>query len=307
MISPETFGAVSGGFGVASDIYGAWQTGEEYEANSLAYRRNAINEIDRNKQSFNIQEDAKNAAEFGAAVYTDAYLRTGARKIESIEGQLADLNKQELMQADLAYEQSLAVDETVGNMMSRNAVDAMKAEARLRVSAAGTGTSGGSTQQATMEARSTEMFDNAVIIGRANSDKLNIQRRLQAERVSSKNKKKNVASEISNVFGAQGAGAAHSVGYAKSYATLSKSFKEGYISYDKVKPENTQTWMDDLFGAIDVITSNGIDRELMNMYNDYDDNGTIDDSLLEEEKAMAPGGKKAYPVDPLATVIPIPD
>lgn len=250
------------GLGVASDIYGAWQTGQQYEAQIDAKRQDMLQEIDRNKYSFEIQESAKDRADFGASVYTQSFLQSGSDKINAINKSLVDMNNQELLKQSLAYEQSLAVDEAVGNMMSRNAIDAMKAEARLRVAAAGSGTSGGTTQQATMEARSIEMFDNAVIMGRGNSEKLDINRRLQAEKMSNLNKKKYVASELATVMGADSAGAAHSAGWIKTYQGLNQSWKEGYISHDKAVIRDTRTWLDTFFGYVDIINDNNLDSEI---------------------------------------------
>ncbi len=258
----EGYGYGKSGVGLASDVYGAWQTGEKYEAEALAYKRNTLNEVERNKASNLLQEGAKDRAEFGASRALDAYMYSGEQKLDSIEQNLADNNAQLLMQTSMAYEQSLAVDETVGNMMSRNAIDAMKSEARLRVAAAGTGTGGGTTAQATMEARSIEMFDNAVLIGRASADKLNINRRLSMERLSNKNKNRYVASEIQNVFGASGAGAARQAGYAASYNTIPKSVKEGYLAHDVVKAEDTDTWLNSFFSYADIVIDASIGTTL---------------------------------------------
>jgi len=180
------------------------------------------------------------------------------------------------MQQSIAYEQSLAVDEAVGNMMSRNAVDAMKAEARLRVGVASSGAEGSTSEVVISEARSVEMFDNAVVIGRANSQKLNINRRLSMERISAMNKKKGIASQMSNVMGAQGAGAAYQAGYVKAYQGMSKSMREGYISYDKIQAEDTSTWIDDVIVAYDILENSGAMSEINKAFKSKDENGTFD-------------------------------
>ena len=287
MTGSEIYGFTKAGLGVASDIYGAYSTGKAYEEEAERYRIDAINEVARNKQSFQIREDQKDRAHFGGLVASQEYLRAGADRINSIRERLTDMNNQNLLQQDIAYEQSLAVDETVGNMMSRNAIDAMKAEARLRAGAASTGTEGGSTQQATYEARSVQMFDNAVLIGRANSQKLNINRRLQMDRISNMNKKKFVASELSNVMGVYGAGAAYTSGYDKTYASIDKNLKEGYISYDKAVDTSKKTWLDDIFKYKDIIINSGLDDAATRFFNNRDFEACSGNITCQEETITA--------------------
>jgi len=284
----DMYGTAKAGFGMFSDLYGAWQTGEQYEANARAYQRNAIEEVDRNKASFGIQESAKDAAEFGAGRAANAYLYTGKKKLRSIEQQLADENSSLLLKQSIAYEQSLAVDETLGNMMSANAINSMKAEARLRAGGAGTGTEGGSTDRATLDAKSVEMFDNAVLIGRAANDKLNISRRLGMERLSSRNKRKYVASEASTVFGAEGAGAAYQKGYVSAYAGVPKSLREGYLAYDKALADDTSTWLDDILAYGNMFTQSGLDDAITDFLG-----GGSDDDITKDEPGEVTGGSKS--------------
>ena len=253
----EAVGYGQTAYSALSTGYNAWQTGQAYEAEAEAYERNTYAEIERNKASFIIRENAKDQANIGAAQKLDAYMFTGKKKLNNLATNLDDINTNLLVQTDIAYQQSLAVDETVGNMMSRNAVDAMKAEARLRAGAAGTGTHGGTTQVATQEAGMTELFDNAVLIGRASGQKLNIARRLQMERLSARNKKSGVASQMSQVFGATGAGAAWQSGYQKAYAGIPDSIKSGYISFDKIQRRDTSTWFDTLQIGVDAALDAG--------------------------------------------------
>ena len=257
------YGYGKSAWGVGSDVYGAWQTGQNYEAQTAAYGENARNETINNRLSWDIQEGAKDQAMFGGMRAADEYLAAGNRKLGALGKQMDANNAQVLMQHNLAYEQSAAVDETVGNMMSRNAITNMKAEARLRASAAGTGTSGGTTAIAVQEADSIQMFDNAVLIGRAEGQKLNIFRRLSMERVSAKNKQLYVASQLGSVFSSQGASAAYEKGKAGTYAGISASRKSGYISEDKIKTRDTKTWADDLFNITDIIEDSDLDDLIM--------------------------------------------
>jgi len=254
------------GLGAASDIYGAWQTGQNYEAQTAAFEQNENQKTQDMYSSWNIQEGARDQAFFGGIRAADAHLAAGRSKLKSIGKQLDSNNEQLLMQHNLAYEQSAAVDETVGNMMSRNAIDSMKAEARLRASAAGTGTSGGTTAIATVEADSIEMFDNAVLIGRAEAQKLNIQRRLSMDRLSARNKQLYTASGMSTVFSSTSTSAAFARGQASTYAGISESRKSGYISFDKVQPRETDTWLDSMFDGAQKWYSAGGDDMISELF-----------------------------------------
>ena len=254
----DGFGIAQGGFGIASTIAGAWKTGEDIDNNLEAYERNSIADQEREQASFFIQEDAKNQAQFGAQVNMENYIWTGKQKLNAIEKQLNSSNEELLMQKSIAAEQTAAVDETVGNMMSRNAIDSMKAEARLVAGAAGTGTEGGTTDVAVRDARSNEQFDNAVLIGRAANDKLNISRRLSMERLSAKNKKSNIASKIATVFTPGGSRAAYDKGYAGTYAGIAPSVKQGYLSHDKVMTEQSGQWLNDIVKYGNILTQSGL-------------------------------------------------
>lgn len=257
------------GIGMLQTGYQAWSKGEQYERDADAYVANTYEDIKREQESFKISESAKDVANVGAFSYLDSYMYQGKQKLNNIAKQLTNINTSLLLQNNIVYEQSLAVDETVGNMMSRNAIDAMKAEARLRAAAAGTGTTGGTTQSATHDAEIVEMFDNAVLIGRATSQKVNLARRMQMERLSAKNQKAYSASKLSQVFGADGAGAAWQQGYAKSYAGLPNSLKSGYISHDKIQPKQVHTWVDDLIEIKDTAVKSGLDVAVADMLNGW--------------------------------------
>jgi len=255
----EGYGYAKTALGVGSDVYGTWQTGQQYEAQTAAFTENENAKTANMHESWKIQKGAKDQAAFGGFVAADAYLAAGNKKLSALGSAMSANTSQILMQHSIAYEQSAAVDETVGNMMSRNAITSMKAEARLRASAAGTGTSGGSTQIATIEAQSVEMFDNAVLIGRAEGQKLNIQRRLSMDRLSSKNKQLYIASQMGSVFSATGAGAAFEKGKSGTYAGISDSRKQGYVARDVVQARNTKTWADTFFKAKDIFVNSGGD------------------------------------------------
>jgi len=261
----DMYSTAKAGLGMFSDGYGSYTKGQEYEEQSKMYRRNALETIEKNKNSFMFQEHAKDRAEFGAALYTEEYLHGGKKRLDAIEKNLEAINNQTLLQANIAYEQSLAVDETLGNMMSRNALDAMKAEARLIAGAGGTGTSGGSTEAATHDADSIALFDDAVLIGRAAGQKLNIARRMSMERVSAKNQKSYVASKVSEVMGAQGAGAAYSKGYSAAYDALSPATKSGYISSEKAVSTREISWLEKLNNYKGIIQESGLDDAIIDL------------------------------------------
>jgi len=290
MTNTDMYAYGKAGLGAASDIYGAWQTGQNYKAQTAAFEQNENQKTQDMYASWNIQEGARDQAFFGGIRAADAHLAAGRSKLKSIGKQLDSNNEQLLMQHNLAYEQSAAVDETIGNMMSRNAIDSMKAEARLRASAAGTGTSGGTTAIATVEADSIQMFDNAVLIGRAEGQKLDIQRRLSMDRLSARNKQLYTASGMSAVFSSNSTSAAFARGQASTYAGISESRKSGYIARDKIQARVNKTWVDTLFNAKDVIINSGMDSALTTMFSQMDNDLTPREIEMNFRKDEAASG-----------------
>ena len=167
---------------------------------------------------------------WGAISAVDAKESAAVAKMKAIGQAINATNTMFLMQQNVAYEQSAAVDNSVGDMMSRNGLDAMKAEARLAASAAGSGTTGGTTDVAIREARSVNMFDNAIVAARGEDDKLNIQRKLLFEQASWKNRTDKLISDIGNVWGSMDAYTAAASGWNWSQNVQPDWLKEGNVS-----------------------------------------------------------------------------
>ena len=215
--------------GAGMDMYNAWFTGKELEDRTAFKWSETRNDISRMEESSRIKNYAKDQQNTGGYNYAQKYLWEGQQKLKALEKQVEDNNSQLLLQHNIAYEQSAAVEEVTANIMSRNAIDAMKAEARLRAGAAGSGTEGGSTNQAKYQARAVEMFDNAIVIGRSTAQKVGIQRRLQMQNLSVMNRNKYIMSQAGSIFGLNGASAAYEKGKALTSATQSNALKSGYV------------------------------------------------------------------------------
>ena len=135
--------------------------------------------------------------------------------------------------ANISNQQMLAVDRTVGDMMSANGIARMKSEARLRAGAAETGTSGGTTKTATMEARMMEHLDNAIVIARGRAEKTTIMNRQDMDNISTRNRLRYMASGIeSPQMAALGVMAAGFSGFNAGYKMMPASEREKYFSFN---------------------------------------------------------------------------
>ena len=108
-------------------------------------------------------------------------------KMEAITKSKVDTMKQAVTSYEFEQiknaEQIQELDEVLGDKLSQRALEGIKNQARLKAAAAETGTSGGSTDAAIMEAFMTEHFDRATIVSASEQKKRNVMRSMEASGV----------------------------------------------------------------------------------------------------------------------------
>ena len=104
--------------------------------------------------------------------------------------------------SDVSYAQLAELDRAVGDNMTERGLSALKAEARLRASAAMTGTTGGTTDNAIKDAYMQQSLDNAVTIREGRNTKVGILRGMQADNLNLTNRLESLASSITSPMSA---------------------------------------------------------------------------------------------------------
>ncbi len=164
---------------------------------------------------------------------TQAKIRDIEAKTEQIGIAMESAVNENIAMANVSNQQMRAVDRTVGDMMTVTGINRMKAEARLRAGAAETGTSGGTTKIATMEARMVEQLDNAVIIARGRAEKTSIMTRQDMANLSTSNRLRYMASGLASPTGAALSTLSAGIGgFTAGYNMLSASEREKFFSYN---------------------------------------------------------------------------
>ncbi len=137
-------------------------------------------------------------------------------------------------QASINQQQMDAVDRVVGDKMSKTGLEALKNKASLRASAAMTGTSGGTTENAIQEASIIEMMDNAVIVAQGREQKNQLSQRIQGQYLAAQNRLGNLAAGIQSPTSA-GIGMidAGLQGFTQGYMMLPVSERRKYFGQSK--------------------------------------------------------------------------
>lgn len=86
-----------------------------------------------------------------------------------------------MRRSEIAFQQEEAINRQLGQILSSNGLEAMKAEARLRASAASTGLTGASMEEVVNQTAYDQIFDNQVVIAKSRDAKLDVSRNRLAD------------------------------------------------------------------------------------------------------------------------------
>ena len=145
-----------------------------------------------------------------------------------------------LRNMETRYEQIEAINRELGSVMSRQGLEAMKAEARLRTAGASTGLQGSSITEVSEQSGYDLLFDNQVAISIARNLELSTQRQLVADWLNFEAINRQQVSAVEGnvisgavggylgaVLGGLGAGLEHYAQYGMSNTSQTPTYSDG--------------------------------------------------------------------------------